>query len=223
MYLAHPIGLKSEPVAIPSGRKGRVRLPYCVQAGTSLFRNGDACAGLFEIVTGTVRLSRLTRGGRRYVTGFGFPGDIVGFGPGGLHTSDCDVLQDAQVIRHRPEGLQDQDSDPELQQLLLQGALQQIEGMQDHCMMLGRNSARDRIAAFLSQLAERLGVPIGRHIQFDLPMPRGDIADYLGLTTETVSRCLTDLRHAKLIAIENLYHIVLLRPQHLAALAEGEG
>lgn len=225
MYLAHFSGLTADPVATPDpGRQHlHLRLPYCVVAGTSLFRDRDDCTGLFEIISGTVRLSRLTRGGRRYVTGFGFPGDIVGYGADGHHTVDCDVLCDARVIRHRPEGLTDSGTDPRVQRGLAQGALQQIARMQDHCMMLGRSSARERVAAFLSLLGNRLGVPLGQHVAFDLPMPRGDIADYLGLTTETVSRCLTDLRQSRLIAIKNLYHIVLLCPQRLDALAEGEG
>ena len=57
---------------------------------------------------------------------------------------------------------------------------------------------------------------------FALPMSRADIADYLGLTNETVSRSLTELRNARLIAIENLHHFMLLSPQHLTAQAEDE-
>ena len=89
-------------------------------------------------------------------------------------------------------------------------------------MMLGRNSARERIAGFLSVLGARLGVPLGQHVEFELPMPRVDIADYLGLSTETVSRSLTELRNAKLIEIKNVHQITLLHPRHLDALAEQE-
>lgn len=222
MYLAHPSGLKAHTVATQAHSKPRLRLPWCVQAGANLFRDGDRCAGLFEILSGTVRLSRLTRDGRRSVIGFGFPGDILGFGPEGHHIADCDAISDARVIRHRPEGLHGIGADPDQQRALLNGALRQIAGMQDHCMMLGRLPARDRVAAFLSQLGDRLGVPLGRYLAFDLPMSRADIADYLGLTNETVSRSLTELRNARLIAIENLHHFMLLSPQHLTAQAEGE-
>ena len=61
MYLAHPSGLKAHTVATQAHSKPRLRLPWCVQAGANLFRDGDRCAGLFEILSGTVRLSRLTR------------------------------------------------------------------------------------------------------------------------------------------------------------------
>lgn len=221
MDMGNHARLSSYPVTPHFRTKPRPRLPYCLQAGENLFRNGDASTGLFEIADGTVRLSRITRGGRRCVIGFGFPGDILGFSPNGDYTLDCDALSAAQVIRHRPEALHSNDADPHLQQLLLDGAMAQIEAMQDHCMMVGRNAALDRVAAFLSLLGDRLGVPSATHITFDMPMPRADIADYLGLTTETVSRCLTELRHAKLITIENLYHFILLKPQALDALAEG--
>jgi len=220
MYLAHSSIRKADALATQTQITPRQRLPWCVPAGANLFRDGDPCSGLFEIVAGTVRLSRLTRDGRRTVTGFGFPGDILGFGPGGHHIADCDVVSDAKVIRHPQDGLHGPGADHDQQQLLVNGALRQVAALQDHCMLLGRTLARDRVAAFLSLLGDRLGVPLGDYVAFDLPMARADIADHLGLTNETVSRCLTELRQAKLIAIENLYHIVLLRPQYLAALAK---
>lgn len=221
MYMANPVRLEAHPVATVPQRKPRARLPYCLQTGASLFREGDTCSGLFEVVDGVFRLSRLTRGGRRYVVGFGFPGDILGYGPGMCHISDCDAITAAQVIRHRPSMLQDS-SEPHMQDMLLKGALRQVETMQEHCMMLGRNSARDRVAAFLTLLGSRLGTPLGQYTEFKLPMPRADIADYLGLTAETISRSLTELRRAKLIEIRNVHHVVLLRPQLLDALAEQE-
>ncbi len=221
MQMASPARLKAHPVATFPQVKPRVRLPYCVEQGTNLFRQGDACSGLFEVVRGVFRLSRLTRGGRSYIVGFGFPGDILGYGPERLHISDCDAVSDAQVIRHRPGLLYDASTEPQQHLMLMKGAMQRIESMQTHCMMLGQHSARDRVAAFLSLLGQRLGVPQGQCVEFELPMLRSDIANFLGLTTETVSRSLTELRNARLISIENLHHIVLLRPQHLEALVEG--
>ena len=221
MYMASSARLTAHPIATVPQRKPRGRLPYSLQVDANLFREGDACAGLFEVVSGVFRLSRLTRGGRRYVVGFGFPGDILGYGPERCHISDCDAITTAKVIRHRPKILQG-NTEPKLQVALLKGALRQVEAMQEHCMMLGRNSALDRVAAFLSLLGSRLGTPLGRYIEFELPMPRADIADYLGLTTETVSRSLTELRREKLIEIKNVHRIVLLRPQSLDALAEQE-
>lgn len=219
MNMMHPANGEAYPVTTSIRHKPRPRLPYCLHNGNNLFREGDTCSGLFEIVSGVVRLSRLTRGGRRYIVGFGFPGDILGYAPDQHHISDCDALTDAKVVRHKPDGLRNNISG---HQALLRGVLQQVESMQNHCMMLGRNSARDRVAAFLTFLGNRMGIPAGKNVEFELPMPRTDIADFLGLTTETVSRSLTELRKAKLISIKNVHHIVLLHPRRLEALAEGE-
>lgn len=219
MNMVHPASVKAYPVTTAFHQKPRPRLPYCVPIGANLFREGDACSGLFEVVSGVVRLSRLTRGGRRYIVGFGFAGDIMGFGPEQCHISDCDAMTDVQVIRHKFDVLHNSISG---NQAMLRGALQQVEAMQNHCMMLGRNSATERIAAFLTHLGDRMGAPVGECIEFDLPMQRTDIADFLGLSTETVSRSLTELRKAKLISIKHIHHIKLLHPQRLEALAEGD-
>lgn len=222
MNMMSPAKLVTQPVKSISRATPRTPLPYCISAKTNLFREGDVCRGLFEVVSGMFRLSRLTRGGTCYVVGFGFPGDILGYGPDDCHISDCDAVSDASVIRHRPDLLRTSDAESQMHQALLKGALRRVEATQEHCMMLGRNRARDRVAAFLSLVGRRVGTKLGQYIEFDLPMPRADIADYLGLTNETVSRSLTELRQAHLIAIENVHHIVLLQPRRLDELAEGE-
>lgn len=222
MYMTSAAELNDRPIASVPRKKPNLRLPYCLLPEANLFREGDPCSGLFEVVDGIFRLSRLTRGGRRYVVGFGFPGDYLGYGPDAHHISDCDAITAARVIRHRPETLESS-TEPKLQETLFRGALRQVESMQEHCMMLGRNSARDRVAAFLSLLGNRLGTSSGEHEVFELPMARADIADYLGLSTETISRSLTELRRARLIDIKNVHQIILLRPDILEALAEQEG
>lgn len=89
-------------------------------------------------------------------------------------------------------------------------------------MMLGRKSAVEKVASFLSVLAERVGEDVGDYKQFTLPMCRSDIADFLGLTMETVSRTFTKLRKNNIIAIDNIHTIIVLRPAALLALTLGE-
>lgn len=89
-------------------------------------------------------------------------------------------------------------------------------------MMLGRKSAVEKVASFLSVLDERVGQDQGQYRQVTLPMCRGDIADFLGLTTETVSRTLTQLRKSKIIAIENIQTVIILRPTALLGLSMGD-
>ena len=86
--------------------------------------------------------------------------------------------------------------------------------------MLGRKSASERVASFLVTLRERVSNPIGQYDQFTLPMGRSDIADFLGLTTETVCRAMTQLRKSKVIALHNVHTVIVLKPAALKALAE---
>lgn len=90
-------------------------------------------------------------------------------------------------------------------------------------MMLGRKSSIEKLASFLRVLAERVGAPQEEYAQVTLPMTRSDIADFLGLTTETVSRTFTQLRKSGIIAVDHVNTVVILRPTALRAIAEGDG
>lgn len=188
---------------------------------THLFREGDRVKFVYQVVTGVVRLTRLLQDGRRQVIAFGYPGDIVGFPCDGCHHTDCDALTGARLQPYRRAILENGDGDMELHQNLLQAALREIGAMQDHFMMLGRKSAYEKVASFLEVLANRVGSDLGHYTQVSLPMSRGDIADFLGLTTETVSRTLSQLRKSRIIAIDRVHTLVILRPQALAAIASG--
>lgn len=171
--------------------------------GTHLFREGDPANSIYEIVSGVFRLTRVLDDGRRQVIAFGFPGDIIGFPKGDCHQTDCEALTAAEVVVHCRHVLETVHGDYKTHQRLLNAAIREISAMQDHFMMLGRKSAKEKVASFLVTLAERNGTPNGGYTSFSLPMSRTDIADFLGLTVETVSRTLTRLRKQNLIALEN--------------------
>lgn len=193
-----------------------------MKAGSYVFFEGDEVEWLYQVTSGVLRLTRLLEDGRRQVIAFGYPGDVVGFPSGGQHHTDCDVLVDARLQPYRRSSLENGEGDPKLHQDLLQAALREIGAMQDHFMMLGRKSAIEKVASFLSVLADRVGEDAGDHKSVHLPMSRADIADFLGLTTETVSRTLTQLRKSNVIAIENIYSVVIKRPTALLALSVGD-
>lgn len=192
-----------------------------LKANSYLFFEGDAVDWLYQVKSGVVRLTRLLENGRRQVIAFGYPGDIVGFPCDGLHHTDCEVLVDARLQPYRRAALENGEGDPQLHQALLRAALNEISAMQDHFMMLGRKSALEKVASFLCVLSERVGVDQDDYREVALPMSRSDIADFLGLTTETVSRTLTQLRKSNIIAIKNIYTIVLQKPTALLALSLG--
>lgn len=193
-----------------------------LKAGSYLFYEGDTVDWLYQVKSGVLRLTRLLEDGRRQVIAFGYQGDVVGFPSGGLHHTDCDVLVDARLQPFRRSLLENGDGDPELHQSLLQAALHEISAMQDHFMMLGCKSAVEKVTSFLCVLQERVGEEVDGRMQIELPMCRGDIADFLGLTTETVSRTLTQLRKSNIIAIHNIHTVKILRPSALRSLSLGD-
>lgn len=183
--------------------------------GTHLFREGDEAEHVYEIKSGVLRLTRVLENGRRQVIAFGLPGDIIGFPNGELHHTDCDVVATAEVIAHRRAELESGGGDPDTHRRLLRAALREISAMQDHFMMLARKSAMEKVASFLVVLSQRTGAPLGNYTTFMLPMSRADIADFLGLTIETVSRMFSQLRKDGTIALETPQRVVVRDMQGL--------
>lgn len=206
------------PLACTTPRIAETQL----KPGAYLYFEGDRVEWLYQVTSGVLRLTRLLADGRRQVIAFGYPGDIVGFPADDCHHTDCDALTNVRLQPFRRANLESGDVDPALHGALLQAALREIGAMQDHFMMLGRKSATEKLASFLCVLSERFGEDLGGYRQVDLPMSRSDIADFLGLTTETVSRTFTQLRKSNIIVIDNIHTIVIQRPTALLGLSLGD-
>ncbi|MEH6832445.1 MAG: helix-turn-helix domain-containing protein [Sulfitobacter sp.] len=212
----NPAGFKPLATTLPQTAETNLK------RGAYLYFEGDDVEWLYQVTSGVLRLTRLLSDGRRQVIAFGYPGDIVGFPSDGVHHTDCEALTTAQVQPFRRSALESGEGDPKLHCALLQAALREISEMQDHFMMLGRKSATEKVASFLCVLEERFGTDLGVYRSVTLPMSRSDIADFLGLTTETVSRTFTQLRKAKIIAIDNIHTVILQRPTALIGLSLGD-
>jgi CRP-like cAMP-binding protein len=222
MYVTIPTDYQSyEPQSTLPTHANR-ELDRTFKPGAFLFRESDDVQSIYEVKKGVLRLTRLLEDGRRQVIAFGFPGDIIGFPANGRHHTDCEALTRTTVKSRRLAALETGDGDPVLHRHLLDAALHEISAMQDHFMMLGRKSASERVASFLCALTERVGIQVGANREVELPMSRADIADFLGLTTETVSRTLTQLRRRKVIAIENVHKVIVLDPRALLSTARGD-
>lgn len=191
-----------------------------LEAGRHLFHEGDEAAHVYEVESGMLRLARVMENGRRQIVAFALPGDVVGFPEGTLHHTDCDAITDCVVLAHRRSALDRCNPNPELHRRLTRAALHEICAMQDHFMMLSSKSAAEKIAAFVLTLAERIGEPGADGIHVDIPMRRVDIADFLGLTTETVCRTFTLFRKAGLITLETAQKAIVLDMAGLRARAE---
>jgi CRP-like cAMP-binding protein len=192
-----------------------------IKPGKHLFLEGDPADRIYEVASGVLRLTRILEDGRRQVIAFGYPGDTVGFPSDGCYHTDCDALVPSTLVMHRRSDLETAKGDAALHQRLLLAALREISGMQDHFMMLGRKSSIEKLASFLMVLTARVGESLGDFDQVNLPMTRADIADFLGLTTETVSRTFTQLRKSQIIAIDHVNTVIILKPIALRAIADG--
>lgn len=164
-------------------------------ARDTLFDEGDRAGHIFTLVQGTAKLTRLLPDGREQVLGFRFAGDVLGYTGADRYPFAAQMLTPAQVCRlerKRLDGLLRRY--PALERRLLDLCVQELAATQEQLVTVGRRTAEARVAAFLLSLAEagKRRAHVGAVL--DMPMTRGDIADFLGLTLETVSRTLTAFR-----------------------------
>lgn len=189
-------------------------------AGEPLFHEGDPAVEVFTVTSGMLKLSKLLPDGRRQVTGFLMAGDYLGLAFAERYICSAEAVTPVRLCRFaRSAFLKLLDQFPALEKALLGRAATELAAAQQQMLLLGRKSAHERIASFVLQLAERQATKEGQWI--DVPMTRTDIADYLGLTIETVSRTLTSLRKAGLITVPDPHHLQIVQRARLVAEAGG--
>jgi CRP/FNR family nitrogen fixation transcriptional regulator len=183
-----------------------------------IYAEGDTAGWWYKVVSGTVRISKLLADGRRYIAEFCFAGDCFGFDRVGLRPFAAEAVTDAVVIRvPRNASEQLMDRNPAAARELRETMLRDLAQAHGRMLLLGRMTATERVAAFLLEMVERRD-----HAKtLDLPMSRNDIADYLGLTTETVCRVLSAFKRDEVIAIPDPHRIVLRDREALELAAEG--
>lgn len=228
MYVTSPVSIYRGAMSFPGPEDGKLSNCashiYRVEAGKSVFREGDSADYIYEILEGVVRSSKVLCDGRRQVMSFGYPGDILGLSHDCHYHSDCDAVSDLRLrVFKRNACSVNTAKDPAFSDQLLKIAAAEVSSMQEHFLMLGRKSAVEKIASFLVALLNRQGEKVEGHICFDLPMKRSDIADFLGLTIETVSRTLTKLRKDGVIELPTAHKVCVVKPQLLCELAERDG
>lgn len=191
-----------------------------VQAGQSLFHEGEAADLVYNITAGTVRLYRMSADGQRQIAGFLYAGDCLGLTPEGEHTFSAEAIEPSEfcrIPRARFEAFMA--TRPELHRELYLLTDRELAKLRDQIVVLGRRNAAERIANFLLQRFDRSrGAADGPEI-VRLPMDRSDVADYLGFTKETICRSFSALRRDGLIASRPGHRIELLRRAALERLA----
>lgn len=169
-------------------------------ANQPIYAEGDAAGPLYLVEFGTVRICRLTADGRRQISGFCFAGEVFGFEAGAEHQSFAESVDGAGIRVLRPA------TGSGFGSSALSVALKTLMRAQDHLVLLGRMSATEKMSAFFLDLMERQEAD--RFIE--LPMQRNDIADYLGLTFETVSRVLRVLKDRGITRLSRVDQVEVL-------------
>lgn len=182
----------------------------CYAAGTEIYAQGERVEGLYRVVFGAVRVYRLLSDGRRQISAFHLPGEVFGFEADGTHRFFAEAVSATGLQTIRPS------ASAAFANALLPLALSGLVRAQEHLLVLGRQSARERLAAFLLDMARRQG----DLDEVELPMSRTDIADYLGLTIETVSRVFSRLKESGVIRLRGLRSIVIVKRHTLEAMCE---
>jgi len=214
-----PQTARTEPPRQPAGKAGdqldlmgaRVRFAR----NNEIYSEDEPAEFAYRVVSGAVRISKLLSDGRRQVSAFCLPGDLFGLEGVDTHNFSAEAIADSviQIFKLSAIG-QLAERDASVAGELWKAAARDLGRARNHMLLLGRKTALERIVAFLFEMAERADT--GHLVR--LPMSRYDIADYLGLTIETVSRTLSQLENQDLIELISARKIILKDPSGLARL-----
>lgn len=174
-----------------------------------VYGEGEPAEYVYKVISGTVRTYKVLNDGRRQIGAFYLPGDMFGLETGAAHAFSAEAITSAKVMvirRSTVAALAARDNSVAQQLLAITG--RELARAQGHLMLLIM-TAQERVAGFLLEMAERSQFPSPTCNEIELPMSRQDIADYLGLTIETVSRTLTQLENSAAIALPTSRRIVL--------------
>jgi CRP/FNR family transcriptional regulator len=192
------------------------------EPGSTLFAADEPATMVGTVVQGTIKCFKLLADGRQQIVGFLFPGDFVGSPTQETTHGFAEALTKVELCVFPFPAIQRLIREmPNLERRLLTLANEDLDLAQEWMLLLGRKTAQERLATFLLLLAQKAkarGVPEG---PIDLPMNRSEIADYLGLSLETVSRQFTKLKSSGHIRIEHNNEITIRNPGGLTEIAEG--
>lgn len=174
--------------------------PVSYKPKHTLFVEGEPAESLYNVTQGTVRLYKMLPDGRRQIVGFALPGDFLGLSLGNRHACSADTIGIVRVCRlPRAAFLKLVEDKPHLLRRLHAFAAHELNTAQEQMVLLGRRTAEEKLARFLIGMRARWTRLEGASATVPLPMSRQDIADFLGLTIETVSRGFARLAREKKI------------------------
>ncbi len=185
-----------------------------VGPGTPLVHEAEAVSVYSNVIRGVVKLSKLLADGRQQIVGVKFAPDFLGRPLRAESQTAADAATNVELCSFPKSMLEKLMAEsPELEHKILEQSLKELDAARDWMVTLGRKTASEKVADFLLMIALNTDPENesseGKPVSFDLPLSRADIADFLGLTIETISRQLTKLRKSGVIDIENNRHITV--------------
>eukprot|EP01037_Dinobryon_pediforme_P013336 gene13337-13450_t len=203
-------------------RLSDVAVHRSAEKGRVFIEEGMPAADFFNVTSGTVKLFKTLPDGRQQITGFATVGHFLGLAVSDTYSFSAQAIEGVELCRFSRQKLRVLLHDfPALEQRLLDVACSELAAAQEQMLLLGRKTARERLASFLmSRLddAKICGAPGG---QISFPMTRAEIADYLGLTIETISRTISKFKAENKITIPSRDTIMILDPAWMADVAAG--
>ncbi len=189
-------------------------------AGQMIFGEGDKVKHFYRVMTGKVRLCKMRCNGRRQIIDFLIPGDLFGLEFGAEYPFNGEAIGEAVLERYSFQQIEQlSDERLDIRRHLMMLLQRNLSAIQCHMVMLGTETAKERVAAFLASFAARLDIINGGIL--DLGMGRQDIADYVGLALETVCRELGGLQREGLIEVLDRRRVAICDAAALQAIAEG--
>jgi CRP/FNR family transcriptional regulator, nitrogen fixation regulation protein len=211
--MPHPARLASQNGKEPLQTAGTV---IHVAEGREIFAEGADTDTFYKVVSGVVRVCKFLSDGRRQIEAFHIAGELFGFELSEERILSAEAVSDCTLVSYRRRNIEQlAQKDETVSQQLLQFAMHNLAQAQNHSLLLGRRGAAEKVASFILGWAERSA---GKNVIY-LAMTRQDIADYLGLTIETVSRSLSQFERDGVIALPTTRQLKVLNADALEDLA----
>lgn len=208
---------RSQPPLVPIDFLGSMKLlgaPMSFARNAVIYDENEPAEFVYKVVSGAVRVCKILSDGRRQIEAFYLPGDIFGLEMGDEHRFSAEAVSETTILivkRNALISLANHDCD--IARQLWTFTAHELQRVRDHMLLLTR-TAQERVASFLLDMAKRLAAAD----TIDIPMSRQDIADYLGLTIETISRTFSQFETRSAIALPSSRCIVLRNRRALTRL-----
>lgn len=200
-----PLGSDTELLA---GHPQTAGAQFTYRADEEIYGEDEPAEFIYKVVSGAVRSYKLLADGRRQIGAFHLPGDLFGLEASGTHQLTAEAIVETKVVLLKRRSLDALAAENvQVAYKLWTAAAENLRSAESRMLLLGRKTAQERVASFLVEMDDRGG----RKGMIDLPMSRRDVADYLGLTLETVSRAISQMRACGMLRLANARHVELNR------------